>query len=514
MQSNKFAIGIDLGTSYSCVGVMKNGVVKIIDNQEGRKTTPSFVAFTNNDILVGDFAKNQMTINPENTAFEAKRLIGRLFDDPTIQNDIKHWPFKVINENGKPKIEVEFKKEKQCYAPENISAMVLKKMKTIAEDFLGTTVTDAVVTVPAYFANPARLATKNACVEAGLNLLGMINEPTAAALAYGLEEKFQEKKNILIFDLGGGTFDVTVLTVENSNFNVKSTSGNCHLGGEDFNNLLVTYVVNEFKNKHKIDLTTNKRAVCRIRAKCEEAKRFLSSTFDTTIIIDSIYKNIDLEIVITRDCFEKLCHDLFNLTLESVKNALQDANLEKSEIDNILLIGGSTRIPKVQELLKDFFNGKNLSKSINPDEAVAYGAAIHAAFLRKQANDTLIPMLQNLQLTDVTPFSIGTDFGKDDKMDFVIKRNSKIPSKSTQTYITVIDNQTTMSFSVYEGENEKANKNNLLGFFKIDGIPPAPIGKEKVDATFEIDNNGILNVTAVSKSTSKQNSITIALNWK
>lgn len=514
MQSNKFAIGIDLGTSYSCVGVMKNGVVKIIDNQEGRKTTPSFVAFTNNDILVGDFAKNQMTINPENTAFEAKRLIGRLFDDPAIQNDIKHWPFKVINENGKPKIEVELKKEKQCYAPEDISSMVLKKMKTIAEDFLGTTVTDAVVTVPAYFANPARLATKNACLKAGLNLLGMINEPTAAALAYGLEEKFQEKKNILVFDLGGGTFDVTVFTIENNNFNVKSTSGNCHLGGEDFNSLLVTYLINEFENKHKIDLSTNKRAVSRIRLQCEKAKRYLSSTLDTTIIIDSIYKNCDLEIVITRDCFEKLCFDLFNSTLESVKSALHDANLKKSEIDDILLVGGSTRIPKVQELLRNFFNGKNLIKSMNPDEAVAYGAAIHAAFLHKQVSDTLTPMLQNLQLTDVTPFSIGTEIGKDDNMSFVIKRNSKIPCKKTQTYITTNDNQTTMSFSIYEGENENANQNNLLGFFKIDGISPAPIGKEKIDATFEIDNNGILNVTAVNRSTSKQNSITISLNWK
>ncbi len=511
MSSNNVCIGIDLGTTFSCVGVIQFGKIEIIDNDQGDKTTPSYVAFTDNDLLVGDCAKEQLALNPANTVFDAKRLIGRSYDDDTVQSDSKHWPFEIVKDNGKPKIKVEYKSETKYYAPEEISSMVLTKMKEVAEAYLGTTVTNAVVTVPAYFTNAQRLATKNACIDSGLNLMGMINEPTAAALAYGLE-KVQGKKNVLVFDLGGGTFDVTILTIENSRFTVLSTSGNTHLGGKDFDNRLVTYLVEEFNRKHGKNLSVekNKRALCLLQTAVERAKRTLSKASQTTIVVAPLFEGIDFKISITRARFEELCSDLFRSTIEPVNKALKDASLNKSEIDEIVLVGGSTRIPKVQKLLQEFFDGKTLNKSINPDEAVANGAAVLGGWL---ACDTSMPLLQKLSLTDVTPFSLGIEVKKED-MSIVIDRNTTIPVQKNKEFLTQFDNQTVVTFNVYEGEHEKTTKNNFLGRFEILGIPPAPAGEEKFDVTFDIDKNGILNVTAVNISTKKQNDITITLNWK
>ena len=375
------AIGIDLGTTYSCVGVFQQGSVEIIANDQGNRTTPSYVAFTDTERLIGDAAKNQVAMNPNNTVFDAKRMIGSRFDDATIQADMKHWPFTVINDGGRPKIQVEYKCETKTFFPEEISSMVLTKMKETAEAYLGTTVTDAVVTVPAYFNNSQRQATKDAAAIAELNVLRILNEPTAAAIAYGLHKKVKAEQNILIFDLGGGTFDVSILTVDEGIFEVKATAGDTHLGGEDFDNRMVNHFVQEFKTKHKKDMSANKKAVRRLLTACERAKRTLSSCSHANIEIDSLFEGIDFYTTITRAHFEELNADLFRGTLEPVEKALRDAMIDKSHIHEVVLVGGSTRIPKVQKLLQDFFNGKELNKSINPDEAVAYGAAVQAAIL-------------------------------------------------------------------------------------------------------------------------------------
>ncbi|KAL2787853.1 heat shock protein [Aspergillus insuetus] len=498
------AVGIDLGTTYSCVGIFRDDRIDIIANDQGNRTTPSFVAFTDNERLIGEGAKNQVAMNPFNTVFDAKRLIGRRFTDAEVQADMKHWPFKVVDKAGKPIIEVEFKGETKQFTPEEISSMVLTKMRETAESFLGETVNNAVVTVPAYFNDSQRQATKDAGLIAGLNVLRIINEPTAAAIAYGLDKKVEGERNVLIFDLGGGTFDVSLLTIEEGIFEVKATAGDTHLGGEDFDNRLVNFFVREVQTKIGKDISKNARALRRLRTACERAKRVLSSNTQSAIEIDSLADGEDFYSSITRARFEELCQDLFRSTMEPVERVLRDAKIDKSSVHEIVLVGGSTRIPKIQRLVRDYFN-KEPNKSINPDEAVAYGAAVQAAIL---SGDTSSKSTNEILLLDVAPLSVGIETAGG-VMTALVKRNTTIPTKKSETFSTYSDNQPGVLIQVYEGERARTKDNNLLGKFELTGIPPAPRGVPQIEVTFDLDANGIMNVSAVEKGTGKTNKITI-----
>ena len=500
--STSTVISVDLGTTFSVLSIFRNGKAEVIATDTGERTLPSWVAFTDNEKLIGQPAKSQAAQNTANTIYDIKRLMGHKFSDPVVQNELKYLAYKVIpDKDDKPMVQLE---NGQTYYPEQISAMILAELKRVAENFLGHPVKDLVVTVPAYFSDSSRSATRDAATIAGLNTLRIINEPTAAALAFGLDKNFKGERNIIINDIGGGTYDVSLLTIDEGMFEVKATGGDTHLGGEDFDNRMVTHFVEEFKRKFKSDVSTNQRALRRLKTACERAKRTLSTSTTANIEIDAFYDGKDFYSSITRARFEELCADLFRKCLDPVEKVLRDAKMDKSDIHDVVLVGGSTRIPKIQKLLSDFFNGKELCKSVNPDEAVSIGAAIQGAILSGDKSESLNQIL----LVDVAPLSIGIETAGN-VMTVMIPRNSAIPIKKSQTFSTYADNQPAATVRVFEGERSFTKDCNLLGQFELTGIPPAPRGVPQLEITYDIDANGMLNVSACDKSSGKTEKITI-----